>query len=435
MTKHQQEDQNSEQEDTVLSFDTTISNDSKKNNRRKHKESHVDDIVDALLGGELQGKKRKSRKRQKKQKHQASMVTAAEEANLDEHVTEQTLGEESNGEDDVADLYAWDSPEEEPAEEKNARQVSKEEELDTDEAEACKAERQRMLQLALAAAENSNNVPDDMPRDENEWFGKLDRESTAGRKQKHKQRSTDVGLVDEDEDLPTDFIRASGDSTDATHHKGGAGVVVPKEKREAVGKYLAIDCEMVGGGFKGSRSMLARVSIANYYGHTILDTYVVPMEPVTDYRTWISGIRKSDLDNHGRPFLDVQKQVAELIKGRILVGHAIYNDLKVLMLRHPPLMIRDTSRYEGFRDKKGSVPALRHLAASVLNISIQQGEHSSVTDAKTTMLLYRKVREEWERLVAPKLYKQKIVRAKTKERFARLRREIDEADKSAVAKS
>ena len=30
-----------------------------------------------------------------------------------------------------------------------------------------------------------------------------------------------------------------------------------------------------------------------------------------------------------KPFVEVQKQVADLLKGRILVGHAVHNDLKV----------------------------------------------------------------------------------------------------------
>jgi hypothetical protein len=38
-------------------------------------------------------------------------------------------------------------------------------------------------------------------------------------------------------------------------------------------------------------------------------------------------------------------QVATLIKGKILVGHAIHNDLDVLMLSHHRTMIRDTACY------------------------------------------------------------------------------------------
>lgn len=85
---------------------------------------------------------------------------------------------------------------------------------------------------------------------------------------------------------------------------------------------------MVGLGHLGSESALARVSMINYHGHILLDTFVQPREQVTDWRTWVSGVRAADLV--GAPeFDEVQKKVAGLLEGRILVGHAIENDLKV----------------------------------------------------------------------------------------------------------
>jgi RNA exonuclease 4 len=85
---------------------------------------------------------------------------------------------------------------------------------------------------------------------------------------------------------------------------------------------------MVGLGPLGSESALARVSVVNYHGHVLMDTFVQPRERVTDWRTWVSGVREVDLV--GAPeFGVVQKRVSELVKGRILVGHAIENDLHV----------------------------------------------------------------------------------------------------------
>ena len=69
---------------------------------------------------------------------------------------------------------------------------------------------------------------------------------------------------------------------------------------------------------------------------------------VTDYRTAVSGVRPEDLV--GAPeFKEIQAEVAELIKDRVLVGHAIHHDLKVLFLDHPKKMIRDTSKYKPFK--------------------------------------------------------------------------------------
>ena len=64
---------------------------------------------------------------------------------------------------------------------------------------------------------------------------------------------------------------------------------------ERPGKYLAIDCEMVGIGIDGQESSLGRVSIVNYHGVVQLDEFVQQREKVVDYRTQYSGIRAHDL--------------------------------------------------------------------------------------------------------------------------------------------
>ena len=93
-------------------------------------------------------------------------------------------------------------------------------------------------------------------------------------------------------------------------------------------KAIAMDCEMVGVGFQGSDSVLARVSIVNHFGHCVYDKYVKAREKVTDYRTAVSGIRAADIEN-ANDFKVVQKEVSDILNNRILVGHAIRHDLKV----------------------------------------------------------------------------------------------------------
>ncbi|KAI8922191.1 ribonuclease H-like domain-containing protein [Powellomyces hirtus] len=162
---------------------------------------------------------------------------------------------------------------------------------------------------------------------------------------------------------------------------------------------------MVGVGADGIRSMLARVSIVNYHGHTLLDEFVAPQEAVTDYRTFVSGIMPELLKN-APPFKQVQQRVSDLLKDRIVIGHALKNDFNALLLNHPHRLVRDTSLYKPFRAlARGRAPALRKLAKELLAINIQAGEHSSVEDAKVAMLLYRKERNNWERMVAKKIEK------------------------------
>ncbi|MCJ1427581.1 3'-5' exonuclease [Sticta canariensis] len=163
------------------------------------------------------------------------------------------------------------------------------------------------------------------------------------------------------------------------------------------GKYISIDCEMVGVGPTSVDSALARISIVDYHGHQLYDSFVLPKESVTDYRTSVSGITPQLL-KAARTFEAVQTDVAQLLEGRILVGHAIRHDLDALLLGHPKRHIRDTSRYPVFRQLSGGrTPSLKKLAREVLGVNIQTGEHSSVEDARAAMLLFRKEKEGFER--------------------------------------
>ena len=102
--------------------------------------------------------------------------------------------------------------------------------------------------------------------------------------------------------------------------------LTPEEKSN----YLAIDCEMVGIGPSGYTSRLARVSIVNYDGEIVYDTHVKVDEPVTDYRTFVSGITAEDLQSESAvTFDEAQSQVMSLIQDKILVGHGLKNDFKV----------------------------------------------------------------------------------------------------------
>lgn len=166
---------------------------------------------------------------------------------------------------------------------------------------------------------------------------------------------------------------------------------------KSAGKCVGMDCEMVGTGPDASFSMLARCSLVNHHGNVLYDSFVAPMDTITDYRTSVSGVTPSDL--RGAPtFSSVQKDVSDLIQGRTLVGHALHHDLKALMLSHPRRDIRDTSGYSKFRQlSKGKRPSLKKLAQELLGVDIQQKEHNSVQDARVAMRLYQLHKKEWEK--------------------------------------
>jgi RNA exonuclease 4 len=175
------------------------------------------------------------------------------------------------------------------------------------------------------------------------------------------------------------------------------------EKHDFLGKYVAIDCEMVGVGPEPDReSALARVSIVDYNGEQVYDSYVRPKELVTDWRTPVSGISSQNMQE-ARSLEQVQTDVSKILNGNILVGHSVRNDLDALLLGHPKRDIRDTAQHPPFRKLAGgSSPRLKILAAEILGIEIQSGAHSSVEDARATMLLFRREKEAFEREHAKK---------------------------------
>ncbi|XP_019396423.1 PREDICTED: RNA exonuclease 4 [Crocodylus porosus] len=180
-------------------------------------------------------------------------------------------------------------------------------------------------------------------------------------------------------------------------------VLVKEKAFSGLTKAVAMDCEMVGVGPQGEDSIVARVSIVNRFGKCIYDKYVRPTEKVTDYRTEVSGIRPEDTKK-GEDFKKVQEEVADILRGRILVGHAVHNDLKILFLDHPKKNIRDTQRYKPFKQKvKSGRPSLKLLCEKLLNVKVQTSEHCSIQDAQAAMRLYTLEKKQWEAAIKEKI--------------------------------
>jgi RNA exonuclease 4 len=150
-------------------------------------------------------------------------------------------------------------------------------------------------------------------------------------------------------------------------------------------KYIGLDCEMVGIGPEGKISVLARCCLVNFDGEVVYDQFVRPSGFVTDFRTKWSGVRKKNFrEGHAISFKECQEQVARMIKDKILVGHALKNDLDVLMLNHHRSAIRDTARYAPYMRAAGKnggklkPRALKDLAKQFLDTVIQTSEHDPV---------------------------------------------------------
>jgi RNA exonuclease 4 len=166
-------------------------------------------------------------------------------------------------------------------------------------------------------------------------------------------------------------------------------------------RYVAIDCEMVGIGSSGKQSALARVSLTGWDGQQLMDRFVKVPSRVTDFRTHVSGVKPKHLKSDAMEVKDCRDAVASLIKDKILVGHALKNDLDVLMLQHPKQDIRDTAKYRPFQrlaNNKWRPRKLRDLVQENLGKAIQvAGEaHDSLEDSRAAMELFQLVRKQWE---------------------------------------
>ncbi|KAK5132433.1 hypothetical protein LTR08_009116 [Meristemomyces frigidus] len=201
---------------------------------------------------------------------------------------------------------------------------------------------------------------------------------------------------------PADLAAAYGSAPPTAGVTRPADVVnAGRHPTAKAGKYVALDCEMVGTGPPPhSDNLLARASAVNFHGEQLYDSFVLPPPGlrVHDYRTHVSGVKASHLvAGYARPFAQVQKDIAGLLEGRVLVGHAVRNDLQVLLLAHGKREVRDTSRYAKFRvESKGKPPALRNLMKAEFGLVVQTGEHSSVEDARAAMMLFRKEKAGFE---------------------------------------
>lgn len=149
---------------------------------------------------------------------------------------------------------------------------------------------------------------------------------------------------------------------------------------------IAIDCEMcetkdpVTGNL--NHKALCRLSVVNADNPEeppLLDTLVKPDWPVTNYRTFVNGIKKEDLDNvqftlrHAQAFM-----LALCSEETVIVGQSLENDLCALRMEHH--CNADSANLFVAKDDNNSTPSLKDIAKAVLNEDMPE-THDSVNDA------------------------------------------------------
>ncbi|SCU99206.1 LANO_0F01134g1_1 [Lachancea nothofagi CBS 11611] len=152
------------------------------------------------------------------------------------------------------------------------------------------------------------------------------------------------------------------------------------------------------------KTALARISVlrgndGEDFGVPFIDDYVVNTNHIENYLTRYSGIEPGDLDpvtstKTLAPRQMVYRKIWLLLQmGCVFVGHGLYNDFRNINIYVPPEQIRDTALY--FLQGKRYL-ALRFLAHALLGSDVQSGNHDSIEDAYTALVLYKKYLELME---------------------------------------
>ncbi|KAF9650071.1 hypothetical protein BDM02DRAFT_3155049 [Thelephora ganbajun] len=182
-------------------------------------------------------------------------------------------------------------------------------------------------------------------------------------------------------------------------------------------KYIALSTQSVGVGpgilvlkavsVRSSHHSAAishrRVAIVDYRGSTVLDYFVKPTLPVSDYRTNVTGISPQDLESdNALPFDDVQSRVASVIASKIIVGHSLWNDFSVLGLPHPAVATRDVALYRPFRTtlRSNHVIGLQTLMWHLMNRQVQKEHVVPLENVRAVIDLYRSVETDCEASIA-----------------------------------
>ncbi|KLO20515.1 hypothetical protein SCHPADRAFT_912094 [Schizopora paradoxa] len=146
--------------------------------------------------------------------------------------------------------------------------------------------------------------------------------------------------------------------------------------------------------------ILARVSVVEYRGTVIFDSFVYPNEPVSDFRTHITGIQPEDLYT-APSFLEVRAGVEALVRDKVMIGHSLWEDLALLGLVHSTLRTRDVALFLPFHRtmKCFTVTPLRHLVTHLMRRKIGFGSENPIEEARASLDLFRSYEDKWESVI------------------------------------
>ncbi|KAA1468546.1 hypothetical protein DENSPDRAFT_814893 [Dentipellis sp. KUC8613] len=186
---------------------------------------------------------------------------------------------------------------------------------------------------------------------------------------------------------------------DLSSAKSQPTMISPTSRKPAhdASRILAVHSQTVMTGPAADIPMVARVSITDYRGNVVLDTFVKPSLPVADYRSLVTGLDSHYLEK-APDFTTVQRQVATLLHGRIIVGYSLWNFLSVIGVPHPAADTRDVALFLPFRQSLGSRGALplEVLVNRLMGRNIGHNYEHPLENARASLDLFRSSEHIWE---------------------------------------
>ena len=101
-----------------------------------------------------------------------------------------------------------------------------------------------------------------------------------------------------------------------------------------------------------------------------------------------------------RALQQLQQEVADILKGRMLIGHGLENDMKALMLTTRAAsaeIVRTGQAQNQARQWIKIAEQKTQDPQEFFDWDIQEGEHSPVVDARAALAVYKKHAKAWER--------------------------------------
>ena len=130
---------------------------------------------------------------------------------------------------------------------------------------------------------------------------------------------------------------------------------------------------------------LCRISIVNAEkpDEVLLDTLVKPEWPVTDYRSFVNGIKEEHLENVEFTLKHAQEFMTALCSDQtIVMGHSVCNDLAAIRMEH--YCIVDSAYLFNLVDNETATPGLKDLCLAILKKPMPV-THDSVNDTRVAL--------------------------------------------------